>query len=62
MQNLRRDSGTMSKIIDRTPDFIELFGKERRPLSLSEIANLLDIPISSCQDVVQAMQIAWLLV
>ncbi len=46
----------MSKIVDRTLDFIELFAKERRPLSLSEMANLLDIPISSCHDVVQAMQ------
>ena len=46
----------MSKIVDRTLDFIELFAKERRPLSLSEIANLLDIPISSSYDVVQALQ------
>jgi DNA-binding IclR family transcriptional regulator len=46
----------MSKIVDRTLDFIELFAKEKRPLSLSEIANLLDVPISSCHDVVQAMQ------
>ena len=46
----------MSKIVDRTLDFIELFAKERRPLSLSEIANLLDIPISSSHDVVQALQ------
>jgi DNA-binding IclR family transcriptional regulator len=46
----------MSKIVDRTLDFIELFAKERRALSLSEIASLLHIPISSCHDVVQAMQ------
>jgi DNA-binding IclR family transcriptional regulator len=46
----------MSKIVDRTLDFIELFAKERRPLSLSDIAHLLKIPISSCHDVVQAMQ------
>jgi DNA-binding IclR family transcriptional regulator len=46
----------MSKIVDRTLDFLELFAKERRPLSLSEIAQLLSIPISSCYDVVQAMQ------
>jgi len=46
----------MSKIVDRTLDLLELFGKEKRPLSLSDIARLLKIPISSCHDVVQAMQ------
>jgi len=46
----------MSKIVDRTLDFLELFAKEKRPLSLSDIAHLLDIPISSCHDVVRAMQ------
>ena len=46
----------VSKIVDRTLDFLELFAKERRPLSLSDIAHLLSIPISSCHDVVQALQ------
>jgi IclR family transcriptional regulator, acetate operon repressor len=46
----------MSKIVDRTLDLLELFGQERRPLSLSDLARLLRIPISSCHDVVQAMQ------
>ena len=46
----------MSKNVDRTLDFLELFGKEKRPLSLSDIARLLKIPISSCHDVIQAMQ------
>ena len=46
----------MSKIVDRTLDFIELFARERRPLPLSDIAHLQKIPISSCHDVVQAMQ------
>ena len=45
----------MSKIVDRTLDFLELFARERRPLSLSEMAQLLKIPISSCHDVVSAM-------
>jgi len=35
----------MSKIVDRTLDFIELFARERKPLSLSEISRLLDIPL-----------------
>jgi len=46
----------MSKIVDRTLDFLELFGREKRPLSLSEISKLLSIPVSSCHDVLQALQ------
>jgi DNA-binding IclR family transcriptional regulator len=45
----------MSKIVDRTLDFLEMFAREKRPLVLSEIARHLDIPISSCHDLVQAM-------
>jgi DNA-binding IclR family transcriptional regulator len=45
----------MSKIVDRTLDFLEMFAREKRPLSLSEIARLMEIPISSCHDLVQAM-------
>jgi DNA-binding IclR family transcriptional regulator len=45
----------MSKIVDRTLDFIELFAAERRPLSLSDIARLLGIPASSCHDVLRAL-------
>lgn len=46
----------MSKIVERTLDLLELFAEERRPLSLSDIARLLKIPVSSCHDVLQAMQ------
>jgi DNA-binding IclR family transcriptional regulator len=46
----------MSKIVERTLDLLELFAKEKRPLTLSDIAHLLKIPLSSCHDVVQAMQ------
>lgn len=45
----------VSKIVDRTLDFFEMFAEQRRPLALSEIARLLDIPISSCHDVVHAL-------
>ncbi|MFV0244349.1 MAG: IclR family transcriptional regulator [Qingshengfaniella sp.] len=45
----------MSKIVKRTLDFIELFAEEKRPLALSEISRLLDIPMSSCFDVVQSL-------
>jgi DNA-binding IclR family transcriptional regulator len=33
-----------------------LFASEKRPLSLSDIARLMNIPVSSCHDVLQAMQ------
>lgn len=46
----------MSKIVDRTLDLLELFAQEKRPLSLSDVARLLRIPISSCHDVIHAMQ------
>ena len=45
----------MSKIVKRTLDFFELFAEHRRPLSLSEISKLLDIPVSSCHDVLQSL-------
>ena len=41
----------MSKIVSRTLDFFELFAAEKRPLSLSEIARILDLAPSSCHDV-----------
>ena len=46
----------MSKIVERTLDFLELFAREKRPLSLSDISRLLSIPVSSCHDVLQALQ------
>lgn len=46
----------MSKIVDRTMDFFELFAREKRPLTLSELARGLDIPLSSCHDVVTALR------
>jgi DNA-binding IclR family transcriptional regulator len=46
----------MSKIVARTLDFIELFAAQRRALSLSDMARLLEIPVSSCHDVLQTLQ------
>ncbi len=46
----------MSKIVARTLDFIELFAAQRRPLALSDMARLLDIPVSSCHDVLRVLQ------
>jgi DNA-binding IclR family transcriptional regulator len=37
-------------------DFLELFAVQKRPLSLSDISRLLSIPVSSCHDVLQALQ------
>jgi DNA-binding IclR family transcriptional regulator len=45
----------MSKIVERTLDLLELFGQEKRPLALSDIARLMRIPVSSCHDVLQTM-------
>ncbi len=45
----------MSKIVDRTLDLVELFAAQRRPLSLSDISRQLDIPVSSCHDVLRAL-------
>jgi DNA-binding IclR family transcriptional regulator len=46
----------MSKIVSRTLDFLELFAEKKRPLSLSDISRLLSVPISSCHDVLQALE------
>jgi DNA-binding IclR family transcriptional regulator len=46
----------MSKIVERTLDMLELFAEEKRPMSLSDISRLMKIPVSSCHDVLQAMQ------
>jgi len=46
----------MSKIVERTLDFIELFAAEKRPLSLTDLTRLLGIPPSSCHDVIRAME------
>jgi DNA-binding IclR family transcriptional regulator len=46
----------MSKIVERTLDFFELFATEKRPLSLTELTRLLDIPASSCHDVLRALE------
>jgi DNA-binding IclR family transcriptional regulator len=46
----------MSKIVERTLDVFEVFAAQKRPLSLTDLARLLGIPISSCHDVVRALQ------
>jgi DNA-binding IclR family transcriptional regulator len=46
----------MSKIVERTLDFFELFAEQGKALGLTEISRLLDIPMSSCHDVVRSMQ------
>lgn len=46
----------MSKIVERTLDFLELFAEHKRPLILSDISRLLKIPVSSCHDVLRSLQ------
>lgn len=46
----------MSKIVFRTLDVFEAFARARKPLSLTELARQLDIPASSCHDVVSALE------
>jgi DNA-binding IclR family transcriptional regulator len=46
----------MVNLIDRTLDVFELFASERRPLTLSEMARSLKIPVSSCHDLVRSLQ------
>lgn len=46
----------MSKIVSRTLAFFELFASEKRPLSLTDMTRLLDIPLSSCHDVLRALE------
>lgn len=45
----------MSKIIYRVLDFFEAFAAEKRPLVLTELAKVLDIPASSCHTALRAM-------
>jgi DNA-binding IclR family transcriptional regulator len=45
----------MSKIVERTLDFLELFADRKQPLLLSDISKILAIPASSCHDVLQAL-------
>jgi DNA-binding IclR family transcriptional regulator len=46
----------MSKIVERTLDCFELFADQKQPLSLSEVSRLLNIPPSSCHDVLHALR------
>ena len=46
----------MSKIVNRTLDFFEAFARQQKPLSLTDLMKVLDIPMSSCHDVVRALE------
>lgn len=46
----------MSKIVNRTLDFFEAFAAAKRPLALSELMKVLGIPVSSCHDVLRALE------
>jgi len=44
------------KSASRTLDVFELFAREQRPLTLSEVATALDAPLSSCFNLVRALK------
>src|SRR5260370_31135226 len=44
------------KSASRTLDVFELFAREQRPLTLSEVAAALDAPLSSCFNLVRALK------
>jgi DNA-binding IclR family transcriptional regulator len=44
------------KAADRTLDIFEAFAEAKRPLSLSEIARMIDSPVSSCHVLLRALQ------
>lgn len=46
----------MSKIVYRTLDVFEVFAQQKKPLSLTDLVRQLDIPVSSCHDVVRALE------
>jgi IclR family transcriptional regulator, acetate operon repressor len=48
-------AGTM-KAADRTLDIFEAFAEAKKPLSLSEIARMIDSPVSSCHGLLRALQ------
>jgi len=44
------------KTADRTLDLVELFARDQRPLNLSEMAELMGIPVSSAHGLVKTLQ------
>jgi DNA-binding IclR family transcriptional regulator len=46
----------MSKIVYRTLDFFEAFASRKTPLSLTDLTHILGVPLSSCHDVVRALE------
>jgi DNA-binding IclR family transcriptional regulator len=44
------------KTADRTLDIFEAFAEAKKPLSLSEIARMIDSPVSSCHGLLRALQ------
>ncbi len=46
----------MSRSVDRVLDFFEVFATEQRPMSLSELAQILDVPVSTCHGVLRALE------
>ncbi|MBI6565184.1 IclR family transcriptional regulator [Pseudomonas sp. ChxA] len=43
------------KLVARTLDLLEVFARERRAMSLTELARLLDVPMSSCLGLIRTL-------
>lgn len=46
----------MSRIVKRTLDIFELFEERQTPLALSDVARALELPVSSCHDVLKTLE------
>jgi IclR family transcriptional regulator, acetate operon repressor len=44
------------RTVDRTLEIFEAFAEAKRPLSLSELARMIDMPVSSCHGLLRALQ------
>lgn len=49
------DKNMTVKLVARTIDLIEVFATQQRPLFLSELAKIMDIPVSSCLGLVRTL-------
>jgi DNA-binding IclR family transcriptional regulator len=44
------------RTVDRTLEIFEAFAEAKRPLSLSELARMIDMPVSSCHGLLRTLQ------
>ena len=44
------------RTVDRTLEIFEAFAEAKRPLSLSELARMINMPVSSCHGLLRTLQ------